>query len=325
MRMRSIAGAIVLLALVASVVGCKPKGDGTTSGPSTGSGDSEEPTGYVTIGSKNFTEQVLIAEIVGQMLEHRTGLEVDRALNLGGTFVCFEAMKQGDIDLYVEYTGTALVAIMEQDVIRDPDEVYDLVSTTFSDEYDLTWLRPFGFNNTYALTMRQADADALNIATISDLVPHAGDMVLGCTYEFLERPDGYPKLKEAYGLEFESTKGMDAGLTYMAVESKAVDAIDGFATDGRIPAFGLVILEDDKGFFPPYHAAPLVRSDTLAAHPEIAEVLARLEGTIDDATMRDMNYRVDEENESLEDVARQFLLGAGLLVPEEGSSSPTGG
>ena len=197
--------------------------------------------------------------------------------------------------------------------MRDADEVYDLVKEAYESEFDLTWLEPFGFNNTYALTMRQADAERLDIRTISDLVPHSRDMVLGCTYEFLERTDGYPGLRDLYGLEFKGTRGMDAGLTYQAASSNAVDVIDGFATDGRIPAFDLVILEDDKGFFPPYHAAPVVRMDVLERNPRIAEVLNLLAGKIDDDTMRDMNYRVDEGNEREADVVREFLTAKGLL------------
>ena len=267
----------------------------------------------IVIGSKNFTEQVIIGEIMAQVLEHHLGVKVDRKFNLGGTFVCFSALKQGDLDLYADYTGTGLTAVLEREVMRDADEVYDVVKEAYEAEFGLTWLEPFGFNNTYALTMRRADAERLNIKTISDLVPHASEMVMGCTYEFLERPDGYPGLKDTYGLRFKGTRGMDAGLTYRAAASEAVDVIDGFATDGRIPAFDLVILDDDRGFFPPYHAAPVVRMDVLERNPQIAEALNRLAGMIDDDTMRDMNYRVDEKNERPRDVAQEFLTAAGIL------------
>lgn len=302
--------AALLATTMIMLAGC-PREEARTQEPSA---PGPAPAGQeIVIGSKNFTEQVIIGEIMAQVLEHHLGVTVDRKFNLGGTFVCFSALKQGDLDLYADYTGTGLTAVLEREVMRDADEVYNVVKDAYESEFGLTWLEPFGFNNTYALTMRRADAERLNITTISDLVAHAGEMVMGCTYEFLERPDGYPGLEKRYGLQFKGTRGMDAGLTYRAAASEAVDVIDGFATDGRIPAFDLVILEDDRGFFPPYHAAPVVRMDVLERNPGIAEALNRLAGKIDDDTMRDMNYRVDEKNERPRDVAQEFLTAAGIL------------
>lgn len=309
---RTLFAAFLALALVVVLAGC-PR-DGQMANDPRALAQQATSSDRITIGSKNFTEQVIVGEIMAQMLEHHMGVKVDRKFNLGGTFVCFSALKQGELDLYADYTGTGLTAVLEREVMRDADEVYEVVKDAYESEFGLTWLEPFGFNNTYALTMRSADAERLDIKTISDLIPHAREMSLGATYEFLERPDGYPGLKELYGLNFKDARGMDAGLTYQAVASGAVDVIDGFATDGRIPAFDLLILEDDKGFFPPYHAAPVVRMDVLERNPQIAEVLNMLAGKIDDETMRDMNYRVDEEDERPADVVQEFLMSERLLL-----------
>lgn len=305
------------LALVMVMGGCTRRQasgpDAATPPDGAAAGDGAKAGGRVKVGSKNFTEQVLLGEIMSQLIEAQTDLRVDKKLNLAGTQVCFEALKSGELDIYADYTGTALTAILKQEVSADSAGVYDAVKSAYEEQFGITWLDPLGFNNTYTLTMRKAQAAELGVKTISDLAPLSKELVLGASYEFLERPDGYPGLQEFYGLDFSQAKGMDAGLTYRAVASEKVDVIDGFATDGRIPAFELVILEDDKGFFPPYDAAPLVRQDTLEKHPELAEALNLLSGRLPDDKMRDMNYRVDERNEQAADVAREFLQSEGLL------------
>jgi glycine betaine/choline ABC-type transport system substrate-binding protein len=238
---------------------------------------------------------------------------VDRKIGLGGTVICHEALVRGDISVYVEYTGTGLTAILKKAVLKDPEEVYQVVKKDYEDKFKLTWLKPWGFNNTYCIVMRKADADRLKLKKISDLKPLAGNLVFGGTIEFLARPDGVPGLVKHYELKFKDQKGMDPGLVYKAIAENQVDVISGFATDGRIPAFNLVVLEDDMKFFPPYFAAPVVRMDLLAKAPKMAEVLNRLAGKISDDAMAALNYAVYGKKQDAETVAKEFLKGQGLV------------
>ena len=268
----------------------------------------------VTVGTKNFTEQVILGELFSQLIENKTKIKVERRFNLGGTFVCFSALQEGKIDLYPEYTGTGLTAVLKREPMRDEDEVYAEVKKVFRKEYGLRWLSPLGFNNTYTLTMRKAQADSLYIETISDLKAHQERLRCGFTSEFLERPDGYPGLKKKYNLQFEERPvELDPGLMYRAIRENQVDVICGFATDGRIPAYDLKTLQDDQGFFPPYQAAPLVRGITLEKFPNVKKALNDLKASIDDETMREMNFAVDQEGRKAQAVARQFLEEKGLL------------
>jgi len=267
-----------------------------------------KPRKEITVGSKNFTEQVILGEIMSILIEENTGLKVDRKLNLGGTLVCFNALRRGDLDLYAEYTGTGLTVVLKREAISDRDKVYQLVKEAYRGKFNLIWLKPFGFNDTYTLTMRRKQAMELGINRISDLEPYIDLLIPGFDHEFMERPDGYPGLAKHYGFRFvKEPKEMDPGLMYRAIAEGSVDVIDGFSTDGRIPAFDLVILEDDKHFFPPYYAAPLIRADILKKYPELEGVLNKLGSKISDETMRQMNYEVDEEGRKPEDVAREFL------------------
>lgn len=269
----------------------------------------------ITIGSKEFTEQIILGEIMAQLIESNTDVSVTRKFGLGGTMVCFNALTNGDIDVYPEYTGTGLTAILARQAISDPKEVFRIVSEEFEREYNLVWLSPFGFNNTYALAMREQHAEKLGIENISDLAAQGQRLRPGFTQEFLERPDGYPGLRRHYGLAFaREPKGMDPGIMYIALRERDVDLICAFATDGRIPAFNLRVLEDDKHYFPPYYAAPLVRGETLARIPELSGVLGKLAGLIDDAKMAELNYEVDEQGRSPEAVASAFLQEAGLTT-----------
>jgi len=268
----------------------------------------------IVVGSKNFTEQKILGHMFADLIEAHTDLAVERRVGLQGTLVCFNALKEGDIHLYPEYTGTGLTAILEEPVISDPDEAYAHVKSEFERRWGLTWLEPLGFNNTYTLTMRGDQAEELEITRISDLRDHAEELKAGFDHEFMSRPDGYEPLREAYGFRFtQEPVELDPGLMYRAIADRRVDVIDGFATDGRIPAFDLVILEDDQGFFPPYYAAPLVRQEVLAAHPEMAEALNRLAGKIDSAAMAQLNYEVDENHRSPREVALEFLRAQGLV------------
>jgi glycine betaine/choline ABC-type transport system substrate-binding protein len=268
----------------------------------------------IRIGSKNFTEQVLIGEIMAIMIEENTDIRVDRRFNLAGTMVCFNSLRSGALDIYAEYTGTALSVVLDGDLLADPDEVYDRVSTEYRERWNLHWLEPFGFDNAYTLTMPREKAEELGIRSVSDLVEHAGDLKAGFDAEFLNRNDGYPGLREVYGLEFgDRPRQMDPGLMYQAAAEGRVDVICGFATDGRIPALDLIILEDDRNFFPPYHAAPVVREELVRDMPEVVRVLNLLGGRIDDETMQRLNFRVDGEGERPAAVARAFLQTEGLL------------
>ena len=288
-----------------------------SAGNSTNS-SSREPSGgdsgVIRIGSKNFTEQLILGELMAQLIEDRTDLRVERRFNLGGTMICHGALKTGGIDLYAEYTGTALTAILEQSVITDPDRAYETVAREYREDFAAEWLSPFGFNNTYAITIRKSEALSRNLQTISDLIPISGTLRAGFTAEFSERPDGYPGLQRAYdGLRFRDVRDLDPALMLQAIVNREVDVICAFATDGRIPAFNLQPLKDDRGFFPPYQVAPVVRTEVLNAHPEVRQVLELLEGRLDDETMQQLNFEVDEIKRRPGNVACEFLESRGLL------------
>lgn len=275
----------------------------------------------VVVGGKDFTEQSILAHMMAILIEQRCGLRTEAKTYLGGTMVCWNGLRSGQLHCYAEYTGTALVTILKEPVLSDPDAAYEQVRRRYADEYDMVWLKPFGFNNTYTLTMRRQQAHQLGFETFSDLAEHLrarAEPVLQAAFtaEFLQRSDGYKGLIKAYDFAFQDDpKQMDPGLMYKACADGAVDVICGFATDGRIAAFGLATLADDKGFFPPYFAAPVIRADTLRRHPQLEQVLGRLGGRIDDATMQRLNYQVDRKDNPrrARDVAREFLLAEGLI------------
>ncbi len=280
----------------------------------TAHGESPPPSAEITIGSKNFTENRLLAEIMAQLIEARTELTVRRRGNLGGTTVVFAALRSGDIDGYPEYTGTGwTVHLGRKDRVKDPLRAFLTVQRDSAERFDVQWLEPFGFNNSYAMAMNEAAAQKLNVHTISDLVEHQSSLSAAVSHEFLNREDGYPGLAAAYGLDISDLRGMEHGLAYEAIDSDRVDVVDTWTTDGKIDRFDIRILEDDLSFFPPYDAAPLFRVDTLAAHPEIERSLHELAFVLDDAKMRGLNYRVEEEGGSFEQVAADFLVAQGLL------------
>jgi glycine betaine/choline ABC-type transport system substrate-binding protein len=267
---------------------------------------------FIVVGSKGFTEQLVLGNIIALMMENN-GFKVDRKMGLGGTVICHEAIVRGDINIYMEYTGTGLTAILKRPVVKDPEEVYQIVKKDYEEKFKLTWLKPWGFNNTYCIVMRKDDAERLKVKKISDLKPVAKDLIFGATIEFMARPDGVPGLTKLYDLKFKDQKGMDPGLVYKAIAEKQVDVISGFATDGRIPAFDLVVLDDDLKFFPPYYAAPVVRMDLLAKVPRVADLLNRLAGKISNIDMATMNYSVDGKKLEAETVARDYLKNNGLI------------
>jgi osmoprotectant transport system permease protein len=260
----------------------------------------------VVVGSKNFTEQVILGEILSGLLESR-GFAVDRRLNLGGTQICHEAIKAGQIDLYVEYTGTALTDMLKKPPHPDPARVLGEVRDGYA-PLGLVVGAPLGFNNTYALSMRRTDAERLHVSRISDLAPHFAKLRIGLFGEFMERQDGMPGLLRAYGFRqgVQPTE-MDLGLLYQALAGGRVDLVIGSATDGLIAALGLVVLADDRHYFPPYDAVPILNRASLRAHPGLQEAVASLAGRIDEDAMRRMNYAVDGEHRAPAEVAREFL------------------
>lgn len=265
----------------------------------------------IVVGAKNFTESDLLAEIAAQQIERRTGLPVERKLHLGGTFVCHSAIIAGQIDLYVEYTGTAYTAVLKHAAGPGTDSVRQAVAQEYRQRWGLVWLDPFGFNNTFAIAVRQADARRLGLRSISDLARVAPRWHAGFGYEFLNRADGFPGLAAAYGLRFAAPPTvMDLGLTYRALADGKIDVIAGNSTDGQLAALHLVALVDDRHYFPPYEAAPVVRGAVLERHPEVARALLELRGKIDDDEMRRLNAQADLEHRDLPAIARDWLARA---------------
>jgi glycine betaine/choline ABC-type transport system substrate-binding protein len=261
----------------------------------------------IVVGSKNFTEQLILGELLAQTIERETGIAVDRRLNLGGTLICDRAVSSGDIDLYVEYTGTALTAVFHQPIDTDPQRVRSSVRDLYA-RSGRTMLAPLGFNNTFAILVRGSDARQQGLRTIADAAPLTPRWRAGFGYEFLERPDGYPGLAKAYALRFpEAPRVMDLTLSYRALASGQVDLIAGDATAGLIKGLDLFQLDDDRHYFPPYDAVVVARSATVLQHPEVRRALDRLSGNISAADMRAMNYAADAEHRDIAIIAREFL------------------
>jgi osmoprotectant transport system substrate-binding protein len=270
-------------------------------------GCSSKGTG-ISIGSKNFTEQLVLGELLAQYLGSITPLPIERRFYLAGTYICHQALLAGRIDMYVEYTGTALVAILKQPPSSDHAAVFEAVKKQYADRFGLEVLPSLGFNNTFAMIMRGNDARRLKLRTLSDVAAVAPQLRLGVGYEFLERPDGYKGLASRYGLAFkEAPRVMDLGLLYRALENNQVDLVAGSNTDGLIAALDLVVLEDDRHYFPPYDAVPIVRRQTLERHPEVRSALRRLSGRLSAQEMRRLNYAVDGEKRDAAAVVREFL------------------
>jgi osmoprotectant transport system substrate-binding protein len=290
---------VSLVAILALATSCGTSGSG--------SGNKQ-----VAIGSKGFTEQLIVAEMAAALLED-AGYKVDRKLNLSTTQICHDALTKGDINMYIEYTGTGLLSVLNLPPQSEPQAVYDTVKKEYASRFQLAWLQPWGFNDTYALVMKKDKAEQLGIKKISDLQGKANNLILGSGGEFFTRPDGLPGLQTAYGIKFKEDRGMDPGIMYQAVAGGQVDVIAGFSTDGRIPTLGLVVLEDDKKFFPPYFAAPVVRQDTLDKNAGMADLLNKLAGKIDDKTMAALNAQVDQDKKEPAEVAKAFLKQQGLI------------
>jgi osmoprotectant transport system substrate-binding protein len=261
-----------------------------------------------TVGSKNFTEQLILGEMLAQAIEAAMHAPVDRRLYLAGTYICHQALLAGRIDVYVEYTGTALAAVLKEPASGDHRQVYERVKEEYARRFGLTVMPPLGFDNSFAMVMRGDDARRMGISKLSQLAPFATRMRLGVGYEFLERPDGYNGLVSTYGLKFAAPpRVMDLGLLYRALQSRQVDLIAGSNTDGLIAALPLTVLADDRHYFPPYDAVPIARADSLQRYPAMRSALERLGGRIGVEQMRSMNYAVDGEKRDAAQVAREFL------------------
>ena len=262
----------------------------------------------IVVGSKNFTEQLILGEIIAQQIENKTHLQVERRFYLAGTYICHQAILGGRIDIYPEYTGTALTAILKQPPDNDKEEVYNRVATEYARRFHLVMGAPLGFNNTFAIEIRGEDARRLGLKTISQAAAYTPQWRAGFGYEFIERPDGYKGLAATYGLHFaEAPRIMDLGLLARALKNKQVDLAVGNSTDGLIRALDLFVLEDDRRYFPPYEAVPIFRQETIARHPEVKTALDALAGKITEEDMRRMNYAVDGQHRDAKEVVREFL------------------
>lgn len=282
--------ALLAVCLTGLIVACQPGGD------------------RIVIGSKNFTEQNILGELLAQQIERKTNLKVDRRLNLGGTFICLTAIQKGEIDIYPEYTGTAYNAILKLGANSDPKKTRETVESRFKRDFKLLWSKPFGFNNSFAMVIRGEDARRLKLQTLSQAAPQTPKWRAGFGPEFLNREDGFPGLAKHYNLKFtQQPKVMDLGLLYRSLNDKQVDIVAGNTTDGLLSTLDLTVLQDDKRYFPPYEAAAVVRQETLQKHPELKDILDQLGGLISDKTMQELNFRVDGKKEDIKAVVRDFL------------------
>ena len=269
--------------------------------------DNPTNSGDIVIGSKSFTEQDILGELLAQQIEATTNLKVDLRSRLGGTFICHQAIVTGNIDGYVEYTGTSYNAILKQKVISNPEEVYQQVKENYDQEFNLKVMEPLGFENTYAIIIRKEDAEKYNLQNISEVSKHTSKWRLGAGYEFTERQDGLSGLVKKYNLDFtRAPQQMDNGLLYRAIDQGLVDIIAGTSTDGQISRLGLVVLEDDREYFPPYEATPVFRKDTLEKYPQLKDSIAKLSGKINAEEMRRLNSLVGGELRNVKDVVREF-------------------
>lgn len=266
----------------------------------------------IVVGSKNFTEQVILGEIIAQHIENRLHQQVERKLNLGGMLLAHQALLSKDIDLYPEYTGTAFANILKTGGVTDPAIVLERVRGEYA-RMQLEWLDPLGFDSSFAMAVRGQDARARHLETLSDAASDRTGFALGCGYEFLSHPDGFAAVNSKYSIKWTaSAKTMDLGLLYRALDQKQVSMVAGNTTDGVLSKLDVKVLKDDKHAFPPYQACIVVRSGALAANPELRKALSELSGKVADSAMRGMNYAVDGEHRQVRDVAREFLQKSGL-------------
>ncbi|CAM3289444.1 glycine betaine ABC transporter substrate-binding protein [Filibacter tadaridae] len=263
------------------------------------------------LGSRNNTESIILSHVMGQLIEDKTDIEVIYKENLGGSNVVWTAMLNGNLDVIPDYTGTIVVNYYHE----DPGTAEETLATTkrLVDGDGIIAFNTFGFNNTYTLALDEAKAEELGVVTFSDFAKYSDDFILGAVFEFIDRPDGLPGFQEEYDIQFKEVKGMDHGIMYRSIGANEVDVINSYTTDGQLQDYDLRVLEDDKSYFPPYHALPLVRKEALEKYPEIEDVLKQLEGTINEETMQKMNAKVDNDGMMVERAAQEFLEEAGLI------------
>jgi len=267
----------------------------------------------IVVGSKNFTEQLILGELIAQQIENKTHLPVDRRFFLAGTYITQQAILAGRIDVYPEYTGTALTAILKQDPKGTPQEVFNRAKGAYAQQFNLVVGQSFGFNDTFSIQIRGEDARKLGLKTLSQAAAYTPQWRAGFGYEFMERPDGYKGWAATYGLKFAAPpRIMDLGLLTRALKDKQVDLIAGNSTDGLVPALDLAVLQDDRNYFPPYEAVPIIRQEVLDHHPEVKAALDELAGKISDEDMRQLNYAVDGQHRAAAEVVREFLKKKGL-------------
>jgi len=265
-------------------------------------------TDRIVIGTKNFTEQLVLGEIFAQQIENKTHLKVERRFYLAGTYICHQSILAGRIDIYPEYTGTALTAILKQPPKGTKQEVYNEIKSEYAKHFKLAIGQPLGFNDTFAMQIRGEDARRLNIKTISEAAKYSPLWHAGFGYEFMERPDGYKGLAQTYNLHFaEQPRIMDLGLLARSLKEKQVDITAGNSTDGLIYAFDFYVLEDDRHYFPPYEAVPVMRQEMLNKHPEVKQILDELTGKITEEDMRQLNYAIDGQRRNVTELVREFL------------------
>ena len=279
-----------------------------------GAGDTGAGSGAtIKIGSKNFTEEFILGELYAQLLE-TNGFKVERKLNLGATPIAHQALVNKEIDLYPEYTSTGLLEVLKAPQQTDRQAIFNTVKSEYEKQFQLTWLEPAPFNNTNTFAMKKERAEALGIKTYSDLARNAGELVLGGPPEFLEREDTKNLFETYGGFPFKEVRQLDPGLRYQALLDGQVDVVVAFGTDGQIGGYDLLVLQDDKNFYPPYQVAPVIRQDTLQANPRIGEILNSLAPKLDDTTMAKLNWMVDgPDKKEPAAVARQFLTEQGML------------
>lgn len=264
------------------------------------------------IGSKNFTEQFVLAEMYAQALEAK-GYHVERSINLGGTLIAHEAVRTGKIDMYPEYTGTALKNMVKASVPNDPEVVFKTVKDFYEKNFGLTWLDQSKMNNTYILVLRPETVQRYRLKTNSDLAKVANQLVIGTGPEWGDREDGLAGLKRVYGIVFKEWKPMSIGLRYQALQNHQIDVVNGYSTDGEISALKLATLADDKAFWPPFHVAPVIRKTIAANYPGVVQVLNSVTALLTDAGQSELNWRVGGNKQEPRDVAKEFLRQHGLV------------
>ena len=266
------------------------------------------------LGSRNNTESIILSHVMGQLIENKTDIEVIYKENLGGSSVVWNAMTNGHIDVIPDYTGTIVVTYYHEDP-GTAEETLEMTKRLVESD-GIVAFNTFGFNNTYTLAFDEAKAEELDVVTFSDFAKYSEDFILGSVFEFIDRPDGLPGFQKEYGIKFKDVKGMDHGMMYRSISADEVDVINSYTTDGQLQVYDLRVLEDDKSYFPPYHALPLVRQETLGEYPEIEDILKQLEGMIDEEAMQIMNGKVDNDGMMVEIVAKEFLEEVGLIEKE---------